>query len=1075
MSAAMLNQALAESQATPYLQQTAETTLARTLAMPGSEAAAYSRPKRLPRLGFIYETQGLAAYQRWASRREDTQRQQARLEFSQAFTCWQALLKLDLGHGMLNGHGSGQLLVSSELRDEPLPPWLTLSFHASVAGLVAERTAEVRLDLASIQFAQVDKAASWRDRVLGDVFAAFVLLCRKGGGWADIQDALQRVASLRQLQADYEAEYLSTQGDEGGQAIAAAELLGLYHAAQMVTLVGTYLENGTPSAADLLSRFDRHQSRARMAFAATDRPLLVHLVDLLWVGCRELVSNAIWTHVTGLGENTREFVRHLASQGRPDPVLELWPSQQAALRGQLLNVYPRAIIVQMPTSAGKTLLAKFLILQTKALNSTGTIAYIVPTRALVNQVTLDLRSDFHDLGAGFQVEQAVPAFELDPTEDALLINPPDILVTTPEKLDLLVRRNHLATSQLVLVIADEAHNLQSGRGRGSRLEFLLGTLKRERATIRFLLLSPFLPNDRDLVTWLSDGIELAPIKVDWRPSRRIVGTVSSEGRQPNRTLVLKTVASAHNSDLRAGLSLPIGPIAGGGDSIKGLTKATVTNLEGRGATLVLCKGPGTATKRALELAESRPVLPSSPLRDAVLRYLQAEVGRESALTSCLERGVVFHHAGISQETRWLIERLIKLNDVRVVCGTTTLAQGVNFPISNVIVETLDKGDRRKGDSTLTYQDFWNIAGRAGRTLVDTVGVVVFPTPEDHQRDAVERFMKHDAEEVLSQIIQLLRSIGSAAIRLDMHAVGKWPELAALLQYLAHAARVAGQTGFSTDIEDLLRSSLVYHQLAKQHDGDILAQRLFDLCTAYLRQLGALTGQAGVLALADDTGFTTPSVQHLLRQKQIDPRLRDVHTWEPATLFGSDLTHLTSRIAALGELPEVRLGTGSDAPFSPRRVAAILRDWVAGVPLATLAERHGSKTEKDVEQRLSRFNGYLFGSLLGLATWGLGALEGVCLSGESDEVWQRVGHVPSMIFFGVRQREAVLMRMAGVPRLVAEGLGRHWAQQGRQAPSSYDEIRQWVSSLPADVWTRALPRSSKLRANDLQLLWKEFSG
>lgn len=73
--------------------------------------------------------------------------------------------------------------------------------------------------------------------------------------------------------------------------------------------------------------------------------------------------------------------------------------------------------------------------------------------------------------------------------------------------------------------------------------------------------------------------------------------------------------------------------------------------------------------------------------------------------------------------RWLVEGLIRRGDVKVICGTTTLAQGMNFPITTVIVETLTKGNVVK----LTYQDFWNIAGRAGRALVNTIGVIAFPT------------------------------------------------------------------------------------------------------------------------------------------------------------------------------------------------------------------------------------------------------------------------------------------------------------------------------------------------------------
>src|SRR5919108_6276781 len=111
----------------------------------------------------------------------------------------------------------------------------------------------------------------------------------------------------------------------------------------------------------------------------------------------------------------------------------------------------------MPTSAGKTLLAEFAIVQALALYPEQRVAYVVPTRALVNQVTRRLR---HDLGPlGLEVEAAVPVIDLDATEGALLRQPFNVLVVTPEKLDLLLRSDHPSAVGISLIVADEAHNI----------------------------------------------------------------------------------------------------------------------------------------------------------------------------------------------------------------------------------------------------------------------------------------------------------------------------------------------------------------------------------------------------------------------------------------------------------------------------------------------------------------------------------------------------------------------------------------------------------------------------------------
>lgn len=147
-----------------------------------------------------------------------------------------------------------------------------------------------------------------------------------------------------------------------------------------------------------------------------------------------------------------------------------------------------------------------------------TVAYVVPTRAFVNQITQRLRTDIAPLG--FPVEAAIPVFEIDPAEDELLRRDINVLVVTPEKLDLLIRTDHPIVAELSLVVADEAHNIGTD-ARGARLELLLATLRRERSDARFLLLTPFVPNGKELALWLGgDGAD-ATISIESKPSERV--------------------------------------------------------------------------------------------------------------------------------------------------------------------------------------------------------------------------------------------------------------------------------------------------------------------------------------------------------------------------------------------------------------------------------------------------------------------------------------------------------------------------------------------------------------------------
>lgn len=82
-------------------------------------------------------------------------------------------------------------------------------------------------------------------------------------------------------------------------------------------------------------------------------------------------------------------------------MFELLPPQRAALVEQgLLDQAKTAIVVDLPTSSGRTLLAQFRILQTlNHFRSDGSwVAYVAPTRALSAQITRRLRTEFEPIG-----------------------------------------------------------------------------------------------------------------------------------------------------------------------------------------------------------------------------------------------------------------------------------------------------------------------------------------------------------------------------------------------------------------------------------------------------------------------------------------------------------------------------------------------------------------------------------------------------------------------------------------------------------------------------------------------------
>lgn len=288
-------------------------------------------------------------------------------------------------------------------------------------------------------------------------------------------------------------------------------MVGLYHTSKALTETAEYLINGY----NYKKRID-NVVRQHIDIALDLIPSDVRLRDFISIinkDLQSLIRHSIWN-----GTAFQDQIKKLCEFKSSHNILELLPSQRQAMQQNLFDVYANASIVQMPTSAGKTMLAEFNIVLTKSLRKDAKVVYVVPSRALVNQVYFDLRKDLSAIG--FNVERTSSASEIDPTEaDFLIADDVDVIVSTPEKLDLLIRRSHPSVEDVSLFIIDEAHTIENGE-RGARLELLIAMLRRERPNAKYMLLSPFLPgNTEALKDWLGGG---NIINVDWRPSEKIV-------------------------------------------------------------------------------------------------------------------------------------------------------------------------------------------------------------------------------------------------------------------------------------------------------------------------------------------------------------------------------------------------------------------------------------------------------------------------------------------------------------------------------------------------------------------------
>ena len=788
---------------------------------------------------------------------------------------------------------------------EPLAAaeWL---LRLACMAILGDRGADMRRMLAASDVPELPlRASDWGRRVWATTLDIWLRLFRKEG-WEDLDRVLANVAALRREQRDREPEFLAGL-KAGANAGPAWRLIAEYHLAKAAEILGTFTGQGAGPD----GRYDVHQQLEAQfdhALRACARGRLVDLevlAGLLARGASVLADNSIWTVTRAVNSRVAEFVGDAVSRGRRRPIFEMLPPQRRALREQgLLGSGHRSVVVSLPTSSGKTMIAELRMLQ--ALNQfdreRGWLAYLVPTRALVKQITVRLRRDFTPLNVG--VEHVSPALEIDGIESAMLTDADEarqfrVLVTTPEKLDLMLRGGWEARigRPLTLVVVDEAQSLGS-RVRGIRLELLLATINRECRHAQFLLLTPFIENARQIARWLApeshNNVDLA---VDWTPNDRVVAIAEPRPGEKRGDFAV-TLATLHTT--RRTLEIPevlvlrerrpLGLSWSQARAQGALAAATAQQLRSRGTVIVLADKPRNTWSVAARFKrpENRRVDRDAEI-EAIKVFLAEEHGPGFPLAGLLDYGVAVHHAGMSDEARALVEWLTERGRLDVLVATTTIAQGVNFPVSGVVLAS----HQYPYGEDMPPEDFWNIAGRAGRVDQGDIGIVALAAGGPEKRQRIEAFVSRNVGALNSTLVGMVQDAEKTGQLAELGKLSWKNEWSAFLQYLAHTYRQIGNhEQFALEVEQVLRGTLGFQELRQRYP--IAANRL----VAGVRRYGAgLAGQP--LGLVDGTGFSLETVRGTLARLSESRIREEVWTTE---LFDAPRPHLATMMGFSWKCP-----------------------------------------------------------------------------------------------------------------------------------------------------------------------------
>ncbi len=434
----------------------------------------------------------------------------------------------------------------------------------------------------------------------------------------------------------------------------------------------------------------------------------------------------------------------------------LWPPQEKAIKKGLLD--GKSLLVVTPTASGKTLIALLAASKTVIERKKKAI-YITPLKALANEKYEEFKDFFEDI----YIDRGKPLNVGISTGDDLNIDPSylskyNIVVTTNERLDSIIRHKVKWLEEVGLFVFDEVHLLDD-ETRGGTLEFVLTEIMSWFSNTQVLALSATVKNYKEIASWLNMQI----VYDDWRPVTLLEGVAYDD----------KLVYKNGEVDIieRKGTLLQ---------------DIVYKELKEGGQCLVFAE----TRKKALELAKTLAYV-SRHYSQVPIEQVYPEEEEDTTLTKTLRSliplGVAFHHAGLPASYRKLVENLFKENKIKVICSTPTLAAGVNLPARTVIINSVYRYND-EGREPIKVIEYKQMAGRAGRPKYDKIGKCIILAQDEYQVDTyLETYALGEPEPITSKL--LLKGPSSMVL--------------ALISVLGYAA--------SDEIKDFFKKTLYFKQ------------------------------------------------------------------------------------------------------------------------------------------------------------------------------------------------------------------------------------------------------------------------
>lgn len=373
-------------------------------------------------------------------------------------------------------------------------------------------------------------------------------------------------------------------------------------------------------------------------------------------------------------ENLPEDIKKIINSAYPY-IEDFNPAQKAVIESGYLDDKSNYIIC-IPTASGKTVLGVLPALKT-ILNK-GKAVYAAPLLSIQNEKVQEFKAfEEHGISVGKHPSSA------------------DLSVMVFESFDALTRFSWDTLRDVDTLIIDEFHMIGEYT-RGPTLEAAITRAKIINPSMRIIALSATLRNIEEIECWLEGKC----VEHDYRPvplNKEVLDGEMFNTKNKNDVIV-KIVEKAMQDNSQA-LSFV---------STRRFTESLATYV---------------AKKINKKLSKSQ----KQNFKEVANKLLEVPKNKGSLpTTTCVkladaaEKGVAFHHAGLFNEQKEIIEEEFRKGNILMISATPSLMYGVNLPSKSVAIRDTTRWTSN-GPQPIPVFDYEQMSGRAGRPQYDDVG------------------------------------------------------------------------------------------------------------------------------------------------------------------------------------------------------------------------------------------------------------------------------------------------------------------------------------------------------------------